>query len=61
MQKRRQKMAINVIHTAKYRKYMHVGFAINLIQTAKYRKNIYCICTLKLHHAHPELIKTPSV
>jgi len=29
--------AINVIQTAKYRKYMHVGFAINVIQTAKNR------------------------
>ncbi len=34
-------LAINVIHTAKYRKYMHVGFAINVIQTAKYRKYMH--------------------
>ncbi len=30
--------AINVIQTAKYRKYMHIDFAINVIQTAKNRK-----------------------
>jgi len=33
--------AINVIQTAKYRKYMHIDFAINLVQTAKNRKYIY--------------------
>jgi hypothetical protein len=34
-------LAINVIHTAKYRKYMPVGFAINVIQTAKNRKYMH--------------------
>ena len=33
--------AINVIQTAKNRKYMHIDFAINVIQTAKYRKYMH--------------------
>ena len=44
-----KKLAINVVHTAKYRKYMHVSFAINVIQTAKNRKYMhidFAICLL---------------
>ena len=34
-------VAINMVHTAKNRKYMHIEFSINVIQTAKYRKYMH--------------------
>ena len=77
MQSVDKNLAINVVQTVKYRKYMHIDFAINVIQTAYtklyvflYGKTIDVILTAenqsyvnikKRTVNFPELIKTPSV
>ena len=53
-----KKLAINVIHTAKNQKYMHIDFAINVIQTAKYRIYAYMKIVHVLYDVTIDVIPT---
>ena len=41
-------VAINMVHTAKKRKHMHIEFSIDVIQTAKYRKDMHITFGLEM-------------